>query len=200
VSGRPEHQFDQHRREVNALRGEAIHKAPPIVRIAPLREHPGALEACEPIAQDVRCNAFTGAGKRVERIQALEHQVAYLVPTFPLGYAWHLVAFREHYERLGLYRAQVIIPFGLGSMFVQAALFAWLYPRVFSTGRDVWVSSGAAFALVFGVLGWPFTTLPVAAKYKMSSIRSFLLLESAFTVLQFLLVAPLIALAWRDRL
>ena len=124
---------------------------------------------------------------------------AYLLPTFPLGYAWHLVAFHEQYERLGLYREQVIIPFGLGSMLVQAALFAWLYPRVVSTGHDVWLSSGLKFGLVVGLLAWSFTTLPVAAKYKMSSIGSFMMLESAFTALQFLVVAPLIALAWRDR-
>ncbi len=124
---------------------------------------------------------------------------AYLLPTFPLGYAWHLTVFREQYERLGLYRAQVIIPFGLASMLVQAALFAWLYPRVFSTGRDVWLISGAKFGLVFGLLAWSFTTLPIAAKYKMNSVRSFIMLESGFTAVQFLVVAPLIALAWRDR-
>ena len=124
---------------------------------------------------------------------------AYLLPTFPLGYVWHLTAFREQYERLGLYREQVIIPFGLSSMLVQAALFAWLYPRVFSTGRDVWLISGAKFGLVFGLLAWSFTTLPIAAKYKMSSVRSFIMLESGFTAVQFLVVAPLIALAWRDR-
>ena len=124
---------------------------------------------------------------------------AYLLPTFPLGYAWHLVAFREQYERLELYRTRVIIPFGLGSMIIQAMLFAWLYPRIFSTGRDVWLSSGIKFGLAFGLLAWSFTTLPVAAKYRMTSLGSFMVLETAFTVLQFLMVAPLIALAWRDR-
>ena len=53
-----------------------------------------------------------------------------------------------------------------------------------------------SFGILFGVLA--FTTLPVAAKYRMTSVRSFLLLESAFTVVQFIIVAPLIAWAWRD--
>jgi hypothetical protein len=123
---------------------------------------------------------------------------AYLLPTFPLGYLWHLKAFREQYERLGIYRAQVIIPFGLASMFVQAAIFAWLYPRIASTGRDEWMAGALTFGLIVGALAWSFTTLPVAAKYRMTSVRSFLLLESAFTVVQFAIVAPLIALAWRD--
>lgn len=124
---------------------------------------------------------------------------AYLLPTFPLGYAWHLTVFREQYDRLGLYRAEVIIPFGLASMFVQALLFAWLYPHIASTGRDDWMAGALKFGLIVGVLAWSFTTLPVAAKYKMTSVRSFMMLESAFTLVQFAVVAPLIALAWRDR-
>lgn len=123
---------------------------------------------------------------------------AYLLPTFPLGYAWHLTTFRAQYERLEMYRQEVLIPLGLASMIVQALLFAWLYPRVFSTSRDAWLHSAAGFALVFGVLAWSFTTLPVAAKYRMTSVLSFVLLETAFTVVQFAVVSPLIALAWRD--
>jgi riboflavin transporter FmnP len=123
---------------------------------------------------------------------------AYVIPTFPLGYFWHLVTFREQYERLALYREQVIIPFGLASMLLQAVIFAWIYPRVFNTDRAAWLSSAGAFALVFGLLAFSFTTLPVAAKYRMTSIGSFMALESAFTAVQFLIVAPLIALAWRN--
>ena len=122
---------------------------------------------------------------------------AYLVPTFPLGYFWHLTTFRAQYEKLEMYRDQVIIPFGLTSMFVQALIFAWAYPRLFSTSPDQWLNGAAGFFVVFGLLAWSFTTLPVAAKYRMTSVRSFMLLESAFTAVQFLVVAPLIAWAWR---
>ena len=123
---------------------------------------------------------------------------AYIVPTFPLGYAWHLVSFAENYRRLDLYRAEVIIPFGLASMAVQAVFFAWCYPRLFDTTRDRWLASALRFGAVFSVLAWSFTTLPVAAKYRMSSVADFLLLESGFTLLQFVVVAPLIALAYRQ--
>jgi hypothetical protein len=78
-------------------------------------------------------------------------------------------------------------------------LLAWVYPRVFSTARSNWLSSAAGFALVFGLLAWSFTTLPVAAKYRMTSVSSFMTLETCFTILQFVVVSPLIALAWRDR-
>jgi hypothetical protein len=124
--------------------------------------------------------------------------LVYLIPTFLLGYFWHLVTLRHHYERLALYRDRVVIPLGLASMVIQAVAFAWLYPRIFSTDRAVWLESGLQFGVIFGLLAWSFTTLPVAAKYKMTSVGSFLVLESAFTAVQFIVVSPLIALAWRN--
>jgi len=39
--------------------------------------------------------------------------------------------------------------------------------------------------------------LPVAAKYQMTSVMDFMKLESAFTIVQFAIVSPLIALAYR---
>ncbi|HQR22420.1 MAG TPA: hypothetical protein PKV98_16250, partial [Burkholderiaceae bacterium] len=48
-----------------------------------------------------------------------------------------------------------------------------------------------------GVMAWSFAVLPVAAKYRMTSVQDFMVLETAFTVLQFAVVSPLIALAHR---
>ncbi len=122
---------------------------------------------------------------------------AYVVPTFPLGYFWHLSTFAEQYHRLALYRSEVIIPFGLLSMVIQGVFFAWAFPRLFNTRREQWVGNALRFGGLFAVLAWSFTTLPVAAKYQMSSVSDFLLLETGFTALQFLVVSPLIALAYR---
>lgn len=122
---------------------------------------------------------------------------AYLVPTFPLGYLWHLKVFREQYDRLGVYRDRVVIPFGLTAMFLQALIFAWLYPQLFDTAPGAWLRSGLQFAGVFGLLAWTLAVLPVAAKYRMTSVGGFLKLETAFTAIHYLIVSPLIALAWR---
>ena len=122
---------------------------------------------------------------------------AYLLPTFLMGYFWHLSWFVEPYHHLNLYRADVIIPMGLLSMLIQAIFFAWAYPRLFS-GLD-WKAGALRLGLLFGLLAWSLTTLPVAAKYQMTSIKNFMLLETGFTILQFAVVAPLIALAYRKR-
>lgn len=123
--------------------------------------------------------------------------LAYLVPTFPLGYFWHLSVFADRYHELAMYREQVIVPMGLASMLIQAILFAWAYPRLFGHLKD-WKSGAIGFGVVFGLLAWSFVVLPVAAKYRMASVPDFLLLESAFTLLQFVVVSPCIALAHRN--
>jgi hypothetical protein len=90
------------------------------------------------------------------------------------------------------------IPFGLASMIVQAVVFAWMYPQLLSTRRGDWLASALRFFGVSALLAWSFTTLPVTAKYQMSSVVDFMKLETGFTILQFAIVAPLIALAHRE--
>lgn len=122
---------------------------------------------------------------------------AYLLPTFPLGYFWHLKTFRTQYEQLEIYRPQPVIPLGLSSMLIQGLLYAWVYPRLFDTSPEAWISSALQFGGVFGLLAWSLAVVPVAAKNRMSSVKSFLLLETGFTALHYAIVSPLIALAWR---
>jgi hypothetical protein len=119
--------------------------------------------------------------------------LAYLLPTFPLGYLWHLVWFHGFYERLGVYREDVVIPMGLGSMVLQATVFSWAFPRLFVAPGRTWASTAAlGFAGLAG-LAWSFAVLPVAAKHRMTSVVDFVAIETAFTLVQYALYAPTIA-------
>jgi hypothetical protein len=55
--------------------------------------------------------------------------LAYVVPTFALGFVWHLILFEHYYKALAIYRNDIIIPFGFLSMLIQATIFAWIYQR-----------------------------------------------------------------------
>lgn len=123
---------------------------------------------------------------------------AYLVPTFPIAYVWHLVLFAPAYDALGIYRADPVIPVGLASMVIQGVIFSFAYPRLFPGRGGAIFRPGLAYGLALAVLSWSFTTLAVAAKNIMSSVPTYMLLETGFTVLQFAVVGPLIALAYRD--
>ena len=122
---------------------------------------------------------------------------AYLLPTFPIAFVWHLVLFEQKYHALHIYRDEPVIALGLGSMIIQGAIFSWLFPRVFARGTGSFLKDGLLFGLGAGLLSWLFTTLAVGAKNVMVSVPDFVLLETAFTILQFAIVGPLIALAYR---
>lgn len=122
---------------------------------------------------------------------------AYVAPSFPIAYVWHLVAFAPAYHDLAMYRDDVIIPFGLVSMLIQGAAFSFIYVRVFSDRRRV-LRNGLLYGLALALLSWSFTTLAVAAKNIMTSVPDYVALETGFTIVQFLVVGPLIALARRD--
>jgi hypothetical protein len=123
--------------------------------------------------------------------------VAYLVPSFPIAFVWHLVLFEQKYQALRIYRDDPIIPFGLASMIIQGVIFSWIFPRAFAGSRGSILRDGLLYGLGAGLLSWSFTTLAVAAKHPMASIPDYVVLETAFTIVQFAVVGPLIALAWR---
>ena len=51
-------------------------------------------------------------------------------------------------------------------------------------------------AAVGALLSWSFSTIAVAAKNLMASVPDFLLIETAFTIVQWVIVGPLTALAF----
>ena len=122
--------------------------------------------------------------------------LAYLVPTFALGFIWHLVLFEQYYKDLQIYRADIIIPFGFLSMLIQGGIFAWVYARVFASSRASFANRALCYGFLGAVLSWSFTTLAVAAKNIMASVPDYLLIETGYTLLQWVLVAPLTALAF----
>jgi hypothetical protein len=123
---------------------------------------------------------------------------AYLVPTFALGFVWHLMLFENYYEALAIYRSDIIIPFGFLSMLIQAVIFAWLYAKAYAQRGGSFWSRALAYGAVGAVLSWSFTTLAVAAKNIMTSVPNYLLIETAFTIVQWIMVAPLTVLAFRQ--
>lgn len=119
--------------------------------------------------------------------------LAYVVPTFALGFIWHLVLFESYYESLAIYRRDIIIPFGFLSMLIQAVIFAWLYEKAFAQQRGTTWSRAFAYGVTGAILSWSFTTLAVAAKNVMSSVPSYLIIETGFTIVQWTLVAVVTA-------
>ena len=81
-------------------------------------------------------------------------------------------------------------------MLIQAFLFAWVYQRAFAQRNGGLLSRGLGYALFGVMISWSFTTLAVAAKNVMTSVPDYLVIETAFTAVQWIMVGPLTALAF----
>ena len=124
--------------------------------------------------------------------------LAYVVPTFALGFIWHLVLFEDYYRALHIYRDDIIIPFGLLSILIQGGIFAWIYAKAFGQSAAGFGLRSLLYGALGAILSWSFTTLAVAAKNVMTSVPSYLLIETGFTLAQWIMVAPLTVLAFRQ--
>jgi len=123
--------------------------------------------------------------------------LGYVVITMILGMSWHFIFFKDLYHRLGIYnRAEPIIPLGLLSMLIQGLILSYLYP-FFQVGARP-IPRGIAFSLIMGLFLFSVTTLANAAKISVSSMSTWLLVQSAFHLIQFILAGILLGLVYGE--
>ena len=127
--------------------------------------------------------------------RTLAAAAAYVIPSFVIAVIWHLQVFAPRYDALEIYRADMVIPFGLAAMLIQGVLFGLAVPWV--TGGRAGLAECLRFAGLAALLSWSYTTLPVAAKFPMTSVSGFVMLETGFTLAQWAVAGPLMVLAAR---
>lgn len=110
----------------------------------------------------------------------------YSLLTMILGMSWHFVLFKDLYDSLGIYnRAEPIIPLGFASMIVQGLILTYLYPRYYRGGKPI--VEGLKFSLVMGLFMFSTTTLANGAKIQVSSMSQWLMIQTAFHLIQFVI-------------
>ena len=112
---------------------------------------------------------------------------SYLVLTFAIAAGWHLILFKDVYARLGAFtRPKPLIPLGIFSMVLQAAVVAYLYPFFYHGGNPL--STGAYFGLLLGIFMGSNAVLGEAGKNVVGPLRTWIPLESAYYLLQYTIV------------
>ena len=80
----------------------------------------------------------------------------------------------------------------------RRSCFAWIYEQAFARRNGSVLSRGLVYGALGAILSWSFTTLAVAAKNVMTSVPDYMVIETAFTVVQWLIVGPLTAFAFGE--
>ena len=124
--------------------------------------------------------------------------IAYLLVTFPLAFVWHLVVFKDVYDALGIFnREEPIVALGFLVILVQGLLLSYVFPYFHRGGSSV--KTGLRLGLVMGLFLWSSQVVAAAAKHEVSSLSTWLGIETAYFAIQFALVGLAIGLAYRPR-
>ena len=124
--------------------------------------------------------------------------ICYVLVTFAMGFVWHLLVFKKIYDELAIFSRldDPIIPLGFAAMLIQGAILAYLFPRLRRGGTTL--LEGVRFGLLTGVFMASSAVLAEAAKQRVTSLPTWLVLESLYYVIQFGLSGVLIAYVYRD--
>lgn len=125
--------------------------------------------------------------------------LVYVIITMVLALPWHLIIFKELYGSLGIYnREPPIIPLGLASMIIQGIVLAYFYPLFYKGGKPI--LQGMKFGLIMGVFLFSISTLAVAAKIQVTSMSTWIFIQTAFHAIQFILTGAGIGLVYGKNL
>jgi Bacterial regulatory helix-turn-helix protein, lysR family len=90
----------------------------------------------------------------------------------------------------------VLVPVRRALAEIDAIKAAGIYVKAFARENGSFWARALVYGAVGALLSWSFTTLAVAAKNMMASVPNYLLIETAFTIAQWIMVAPLTVLAF----
>lgn len=110
--------------------------------------------------------------------------LAYAGVTFPLAYTWHLMVFADLYQRLGFVTlAEPNVLLGFLTILFQGVLLAAIYPR-FRSGAGPTLN-GLIFGLAVAAFIWSAATVAHAAKHEVGSPSTFIGMEAAYFLVNF---------------
>ncbi len=106
------------------------------------------------------------------------------VVSFIIAAIWHLILFKDLYHDLGAFgRQEPIVIFGFIDNVLKSLVMAFVYPLGYKGGSPI--KEGLRFGVFMGVLVGSTWVLEIAGTQPVTSISTWLILESTFVLLQF---------------
>ncbi len=119
--------------------------------------------------------------------------IGYIIITFIVAAGWHVGLFKSIYDELDFFRGkEPIFPLGVLSIVLQGAVMAYLYPSFYRGSSPT--GNGIKFGLLMGIFIGSYGVLAEAAHHHVSSLSTWLVLESVYYLLVFSLVGLAIGL------
>jgi hypothetical protein len=122
--------------------------------------------------------------------------IGYFAATMATAYSWHMVLFHDKYVAMGAFtRGEPIMPFGVFAIILQGIVFAYFYPLFYKhKGGGHPALRGVQFSLFMGLMVWTVMVFATAAKFVIEPVADFVMLGTAFQIIQFVAVGIVIGL------
>ena len=120
--------------------------------------------------------------------------LSFVIPTLMIGFGYKFGLLNEEYAQLEMYRDDVALFYAFGSLFIQGAFWAYICSKLFL--EETFLNRTIKLFYLAFPIGLSFNVFVIAAKHVMSSVNTFALYETIFTLIMYLVICPLISLSY----
>ncbi len=120
--------------------------------------------------------------------------LAYILPSMPLGYFWHLTVFKKQYDKWQYFPAGRSVPLAFIAMVIQGTILSVTYailPVEHASIANIFI-----FASIMGIFFWSRVVVPSMAQYPTTRKPGFFFLETAYLIAQYALFGAFLCVVY----
>lgn len=120
--------------------------------------------------------------------------LAYIVPSMPWGYFWHLSVFKKAYDRWEYFGPDRSVPLAFMAMIIQGTILSTAYAMLPVDHASL--ANIVKYVSVMGVFFWSRVVVPSMAQHPTTRKPGFFFLETAYLVGQYALFGTGLSLVY----
>lgn len=109
--------------------------------------------------------------------------LAYIIPTMPYAYFWHMVWFKKKYEQWEYFGGDASVPLGFTSMIIQGIVLSYAYAILPIEHNSL--ANSMYFSGILGIFFWSTHVVAAMAKHGPTRTAGYLTLETVYLIGQF---------------
>ena len=126
--------------------------------------------------------------------QIILGMLAYMLPSMPWGYFWHLSVFKKQYDKWQYFGPNPSVPLAFLAMFIQGTILSVTYAIL--PIQHASVANIFAFAAIMGTFFWSRVVVPSMASHYTTRTPGFFFLETAYLIGQYALFGAFLCVVY----
>ena len=120
--------------------------------------------------------------------------LAYIIPSMPWGYFWHLRVFKKKYDEWEYFGTGPSVPLAFIAMVIQGTILSVAYALL--PVEHTSVVNIFSFVSIMGIFFWSRVVVPSMARHAPTRKSAFFFLETAYLVGQYALFGALLCVVY----